>query len=282
MTALAKVTTDPQGLTEVMKLSEMLARAGGGFIPTHLKNPGQVAAVVLAGQELGIGPMAAMRGLFLIEGKVGLDASLIGALMRKAGVRMTWAKSDDTEAVLHCERDGLTHDETFTIEDAKRAGLAGKDVWKKYPKSMLRARATSGAARAFCADVFYGAVYTPDEVQDARQTPESKPTLASITAKHVTVEATASEIATGDATQPTPEDLAHATALERLGELDALTDGESFEAWCRMHGGWFLGLSKDSDERKAVYAGIMTASKRLAADKDDVRQWLTEAEVVNG
>jgi hypothetical protein len=54
---------------------------------------------------------------------------------------------------------------SFTIEEAKTAGLTGKDNWKKYPSDMLFARAISRGAKRFAPGIFGGApVYTPDEL----------------------------------------------------------------------------------------------------------------------
>jgi hypothetical protein len=53
---------------------------------------------------------------------------------------------------------------TFTMQDAKTAGLAGKGNWNKYPAAMLLARATSAAVRAACPEVLMGISYTPEEL----------------------------------------------------------------------------------------------------------------------
>jgi hypothetical protein len=55
---------------------------------------------------------------------------------------------------------------SWTMEDAARAKLGGKDVWKQYPRAMLLARATSELARALFADVLGGMRYTPEELGD--------------------------------------------------------------------------------------------------------------------
>jgi hypothetical protein len=53
---------------------------------------------------------------------------------------------------------------TFTIEDARMAGLSG-DNWKKYPAAMLRARAKAILARDAYPDALAGC-YETDEARD--------------------------------------------------------------------------------------------------------------------
>jgi hypothetical protein len=66
----------------------------------------------------------------------------------KAGVRIEWLESTDAIATLRLTRDGVEHEETWTIEGARKAGLAGKSgPWQTYPKAMLRARPATGMRR---------------------------------------------------------------------------------------------------------------------------------------
>jgi hypothetical protein len=53
---------------------------------------------------------------------------------------------------------------TWTMQDAKAAGLDGKSNWKKYPRAMLKARAISEVAREGAEDVLMGLAYTADEM----------------------------------------------------------------------------------------------------------------------
>lgn len=160
-------------LADVERMASTLVKAGGGFIPSHFKNAGQVAAVILAGREMGVPPMAALRSFYLIDGKLGMDASFVLGRMLAAGVTAEWLRNDAECASVKLTRPGSpSYTSTFTKADAERAGLWGRGPWAKYPAAMLRARAVTAGARAYAPDVFAGSVYTAEELRGGQDAPE--------------------------------------------------------------------------------------------------------------
>ena len=129
----------------------------------------QAAVKVLAGKEVGVGPIQAMSGLHLIKGKVTMAANLIAALILRSGRYSYEVKEhDETVCVIEFFREGKPIGvSSFSMDDARKAGLTSNSNWKTYPRNMLFARAVSNGARWFCPDVFSGAVYTPDELGSA-------------------------------------------------------------------------------------------------------------------
>jgi hypothetical protein len=54
---------------------------------------------------------------------------------------------------------------TFSLEDARRAGLADRPVWRAHPRSMLWARVITTGIRRVLPGVIMG-IYTPDEIEE--------------------------------------------------------------------------------------------------------------------
>jgi hypothetical protein len=132
------------------------------------KEAAQAAVKIMAGAELGIGPIASMRGIDIIKGEVSLAAGMVAALVRRSGVydyRVVEWTNEACEIVFTRKGRPLTPSSVFTLQDAERAGLRG-DNYRKFPRNMLFARAMTNGARVHCPEVFVGAVYTPDELVD--------------------------------------------------------------------------------------------------------------------
>lgn len=138
-----------------------------------VKELAQAAVKVEYGLELGLPPIAALTNVYTVDGKPSLSAGAIGGLIKKSNrYTFTVSSSDQACTIEWFERAGPSQREplgqsSFSMEDAKRAGLAQRTPWKRYPKSMLFARALTQGARMFCQDIFLGAVYTPEELSES-------------------------------------------------------------------------------------------------------------------
>ena len=138
------------------------------LLPDGIRNSDDAFMIVMTGAELGLGPMASIRNLHIIKGKVTMSAELMLARLLAQDVTSEWVTATNEEAELLLTRpDSKPHRETFTMADARRAQLVKSGGnWDKYPKAMLRARCISAAARAYAPDLMAGGgVYTPDELE---------------------------------------------------------------------------------------------------------------------
>lgn len=150
--------------------------AGTEFVGKGFRGkPASTAAAILTGRELGLGPMASLRGLQVIDGSVSMTAQMMAGKILAAGHRIEWVENTDKAAEVRITRgDGLGEATArFTIQDAQRAGLAGKTNWTKYPRAMLRARALSECAGMICADVILGLEAADSEPQEGPTQPGS-------------------------------------------------------------------------------------------------------------
>lgn len=138
------------------------------FVPKAMQGkPEHVLACVLYGNELGLGPMQSLNSIHIIEGRAAASPELMRALVAKAGHRIDVTENTNDVCVLKGSRIDTGAEATvrWTTEDAKNAGLTHKDNWKKYPRAMLVARATSELCRLLFPDVIAGLSYTPEEVE---------------------------------------------------------------------------------------------------------------------
>lgn len=157
---------DEESFAQLFTLAEQLVPTG--FLPKHIRTPGQAVAIILAGRELGIGPMLALRSITLVEGKVSVAADLQLARFKADGGRAAFKELTEKRAELQLRHpNGDEHTESFSIEDAKGAGLLAKDNWRKYPKAMLRSRVITAGLKSIGYEPTCGA-YDPDETEDFR------------------------------------------------------------------------------------------------------------------
>ena len=159
-------------ITEVMPIAEVMMKSGF-FKDT--KDVAQAAVKIIAGQELGIGPVAALRGIDIVEGQTSIRAHLAAALIRKSG-RYDYVVDENTDeacTITYYNKGGnKLGTARFTIAQAKKAGLAGRKVWQQYPSDMLYNRAMSRGARIYCPDIFLGGIYTEGEVEGPTDNPD--------------------------------------------------------------------------------------------------------------
>lgn len=154
-----------------------------GLVPKHFNIPSKVIVAIQAGFELGFKPWQALNNLHVVNGQVGIKSTAIGGLIRSRGRCKSMKQfyegekgKPERKAIVESQRvdDTVTHRTEFSLNDAKIAGLLGKDNWNHYPEDMLMWRALSRHGRAFYGDVLSG-FYTVEELQEICP-PQESPT----------------------------------------------------------------------------------------------------------
>jgi hypothetical protein len=151
-------------LDVVLRKAEILLKSG--MLPKELNTKEKIAVLIMKAKELNMPPLEAISHLYVVNQKVAIDSAGMLALILRSGLaKKIQFGGDGTSAWCEMERkDGvISFKYTFTIEDARRAGLLNKESWQKYTKELLVARAISGCARKVFPDVV-GGLYTVEEL----------------------------------------------------------------------------------------------------------------------
>jgi hypothetical protein len=164
-TSLSILTMSEEQVTRIKLLAQMYESSTFNKTRNPLSQ-GDYFLIMLKGLEMGINPMAAVDLISIIQGTPVLDAKGILALVKSKGLLEDISMDgDETQYICIMKRKGEStpHKEIFTIEDAKRLGLAGKDNYIKQPRTMLKWRAVTACARVVFPDVT-GGLYTAEEI----------------------------------------------------------------------------------------------------------------------
>jgi hypothetical protein len=139
------------------------------FVPEAFRNkPHEATAAILAGAEIGLDPMAALRSFDIIQGTAAPRANTLRAVVQSRGHELVLTESTATRAIVKGRRRGEQNwqQSTWTIERATKLGLTNKSNWKNQPQAMLVARATAECARLIASDAILGIPYASEELID--------------------------------------------------------------------------------------------------------------------
>ena len=178
----AQVDLSPQTFEQALTFSNYLADSD--LVPKDFKGkPGNCLIAVQWGAELGLKPLQALSNIAVINGRAALWGDAVIALVRSSPLCEYVQETDDGHtATCRVKRRGEAEAVvTFSMEDAKAAGLAGKPgPWTQYPTRMRQMRARAFALRDVFPDVLRG-MPVAEEVLDTPTTREIDPGTGEIT-----------------------------------------------------------------------------------------------------
>jgi len=167
-------------LPETHRFAQYIAQSA--FCPKGMRAADVVVAIQF-GAELGLGPVQAVQNIAVINGRPTLWGDALLALCRKSPLfeetgfaeTFTGKEFDDSfrATTRVCRKGGAPTEYSYSVADAKRAGLWGRTSkqgepmpWSTNPKRMLRYRARAFALRDAFPDVLKG-LYSREEMLDA-------------------------------------------------------------------------------------------------------------------
>jgi len=141
------------------------------------ENAGQVMMKLQAAKDMGLTPTQALTGIAFVNGKLAVFGAAAASLMVKHGYNLAWGECTALTATLKVSKEGRgEHSETFTIDDAKKAGLAGKaGPWSLYTRDMLRWKALARARNFFCPEVGGGLPIKEDYQETEKELLQAAP-----------------------------------------------------------------------------------------------------------
>ncbi len=153
-----------------------------GMVPKSYATPEQVMLGMEYALELGMPPLTGLRCIAVIKGTPSIFGDMPMALVRRSGLMDSCDEKVYTKdgavmclangnisaevyaascTVVRKHTGGAAVERFFTMDDAKRAGLLGKDgPWHTYPRRMLQMRARSQALKDVFPDALSGIAIT--------------------------------------------------------------------------------------------------------------------------
>jgi len=184
----------PKDFDDLWRVARIVS--GSGLAPKGLERPEQTFVAMASGLELGFSAMQALASIAVVSGRPTLNGMAAKALVLESGKCERWLEEPlrvtpgekiaeagpshlpDGLYGFRCrsKRKGLEDwaEETFTLDDASRAGLwPGKpdSNWAKYPARMLKMRALGFVARDLYPDVLKG-LYIAEEMEEPEPAPQ--------------------------------------------------------------------------------------------------------------
>jgi hypothetical protein len=220
------------------------------------RDPYAVLTLCMVAQAEGKHPAIVFRDYDLIQGKPAKKAQAMQADFLAAGGKIEWHQLDDESAdATFSHPAGGSARITWDMKRAAQAGLASKDMWRKFPRQMLRSRTISEGVRT----VFPGATsgfYETSEVQD--MTPSAPP----VPREPKRQRDKAKETPTADTARLKAEEWAaeHIGAVEIAATVDSLDEliergSRALTKLAREHGDLHEKVTAAYAARREVLAG---------------------------
>lgn len=145
-TALAALTALPssramthiptaEDVSATLALANVFMTTRGAAIPYQLDTPAKIAAVIIAGQELGFEPMMALANLYIVNGATALRSQGMLAKVHEYGGDVDFHQDDDEACEATIRMPGKSpYRKRVTIEWAQKRGLVKSVMRRKHDK----------------------------------------------------------------------------------------------------------------------------------------------------
>lgn len=159
-------------ISELYEFCKMIVRTP--FCPKSLSDPATAMAAILYGRDVGLKPLQSLQSVCVIDGRPAIYGDGFLAVCQanapfdhgRFEERVTGSGDDLTAYSTVARIGGASITKSFSMREAKAAGLTNKSNWKNFAIDMLTWRARSRACRAVFAAELKGFT-SGEEAEDA-------------------------------------------------------------------------------------------------------------------
>jgi len=211
-------------IAAVEKMGTWFAKSG--MFGCEKQEQGQILALAAILEKKS--PIEIADTYHLVDGRLTMKSRAQLAKFRAAGGRVKWTTTDAKAATGIWSFEGNDIEISFTMEEAKLAGLIRKGSgWEKTPAEMLRARCTTRAITMLAPEILFGGSIEDEVAASAPVAPAPNPLKAGTPPLSDEKKAKAGKndsrseeraAARENAAEEAPRDAAGGTYTERLAE----------------------------------------------------------------
>ena len=176
--AQANSTAQLMSHVQAMGAAKQLADAlcDTDMVPaTYRGKPGNGAAAILFGQELGLNPIQSLQHIFVVHGSPAIYARTAVALLKRHGIKFRTIEESTTCVTIRAERGDEIEESTWTLERATKAGFTNNKKYSTEPQQMLYAKCAMEVSRRIAPDILLGIAYSTEEMELSESQQSSRP-----------------------------------------------------------------------------------------------------------
>ena len=170
----AQLVSHVQAMGAAKQLADALCDTD--MVPaTYRGKPGNGAAAILFGQELGLNPIQSLQHIFIVHGTPAIYARTAVALLKRHGIKFRTIEESDTSVTIRAQRGEEAEESTWTLERANKAGYGSNKKYQTEPRAMLWAKCAMEVSRRIAPDVLLGIAYSTEEMELSESQQSSRP-----------------------------------------------------------------------------------------------------------
>jgi len=169
-----QIALRPNSLAEVEKFATALHKSGA--CGKDCLTPAHVMAKIMAGAEMGMAPMEATQGLYIVSGKITIYGMALSARLRKRGWKIERVTHSATECRLKVSKGEESYEQGFNFEEIKEM-IPNSQALKNSPYDKMYWFILARLIRFHVPEIFDGSgvQYIYEEFEgEPEETPEVK------------------------------------------------------------------------------------------------------------